>query len=586
MKERLLVLLLVLALLVSVMAGCSGEMEEVSVPEESTAVELQEAETAAAEEPQPAADELVEEPAQEAPEEPEKVDYADGLDFTPYPLVNEGEEASFLLWTDSVIGLTTFYEDGFASHPVYLQMEEYTGVHIDFKITNETTSTEQFNLMVVSGDWPDMVHRMNYNGGLDLAVEEEFAIDLTPYIEEYAPNFNYLIHMNDGAAMKDIVTDEGNIVAFYCINNDEPLANSGLMIRRDWLDKLGMEKPKTYDQMHDVLTAFKTEFGAAEPLLLSAETNVTALVGGYGTLGARTAGMSTANGTYYVQNGQLKFGLLDEGYKDYLMMIRQWIDEGLVSPTYQTDNDKPMSNTYTINITTGVSGVLNNNTSMMDDYQLAGEDYYDGDFLVEPTYNLRLNEDDILHFGSYPSMVNSQGITITTACDDVELAVRWNDFWYSKEMTRTQRWGVEGDSYYLDDGGQPVWTDQMITPPDGYNTMIYKAKYVLQINLIYDIYGEYYKYSDAMKSCDEIWSENTDWSYTIPSSVSMTADEGSEYARIYADIDTYVSENLSKFMTGDKSFDEWDEFITQVYAMGIEECISIYQGAYDRYMAK
>ncbi|MBE6991540.1 MAG: extracellular solute-binding protein [Ruminococcaceae bacterium] len=585
MKKRLLVMLLVSAMLVSLMAGCSSKEEAAEAPAVESTVPVEE--SAPAEEAVPE-----EAPAEDAalegvPEEPAvEVDYTDGLDFTSYPLVDENDDASFLLWTDSIIGLTTFYEDGFASHPVYLQMEDYTGVHIDFKITNEGTSTEQFNLMVVSGDWPDMVHRMNYNGGLDLAVEEEFAIDLTPYIEEYAPNYHYLLNMDGGAAKKDIITDEGNIVAFYCINNAEPLTDQGLIIRQDWLDKLGMEKPKTYEQMHDVLTAFKTEFGAAEPLLLSAETNVNALIGGYGTLGASTAGMMNANGTYYARDGQLKFGLLDEGYKDYLMMIRQWIDEGLVSPTYQTDNDKPLSNIYTINITTGVSGVLNNRCSMMDDYQLAGEDYYNGDFLVEATYNLRMNEDDILHFGSVPTLVNSQGITITSACENVELAMKWNDFWYSKEMTRVQRWGVEGESYYLDENGEPAWTQQMITPPDGYNSMIYNAKYVLQINLIYDIYGDYYKYSDAMKAADEIWSYNVEYDYTIPNAVAMTADEGSEYSTIYADIDTFVSENLSKFMTGDKSFDEWDSFIDQVYDMGIEDCIEIYQAAYDRYAAK
>lgn len=106
-----------------------------------------------------------------------------------------------------------------------------------------------------------------------------------------------------------------------------------------------------------------------------------------------------------------------------------------------------------------------------------------------------------------------------------------------------------------------------------------------QFNLMV-VSGDYYKYSDAMKAADEIWSYNVEYDYTIPTAVAMTADEGSEYSTIYADIDTYVSENLSKFMTGDKSFDEWDAFIDQVYDMGIEDCIEIYQTAYDRYMAR
>ena len=34
-------------------------------------------------------------------------------------------------------------------------------------------------------------------GGYDKGVEDEVFLDLTPYIEEYAPNYNAIINMND-----------------------------------------------------------------------------------------------------------------------------------------------------------------------------------------------------------------------------------------------------------------------------------------------------------------------------------------------------------------------------------------------------
>lgn len=34
------------------------------------------------------------------------------------------------------------------------------------------------------------------------------------------------------------------------------------MIRQDWLDAQGLEKPVTYDALHEVLTAFKNAYGA------------------------------------------------------------------------------------------------------------------------------------------------------------------------------------------------------------------------------------------------------------------------------------------------------------------------------------
>ncbi len=37
---------------------------------------------------------------------------------------------------------------------------------------------------------------------------------------------------------------------------------AGLMIRKDWLDELGLEIPVTYDDWEIVLTKFKEEKGA------------------------------------------------------------------------------------------------------------------------------------------------------------------------------------------------------------------------------------------------------------------------------------------------------------------------------------
>ena len=39
-------------------------------------------------------------------------------------------------------------------------------------------------------------------------------------------------------------------------------------------------------------------------------------------------------------------------------------------------------------------------------------------------------------------------------------------------------------------------------------------------------------------------------------------------------------------MVGENSMDNWDEFVSHVESMGIEDCTAIYQDAYDRYEAR
>lgn len=58
--------------------------------------------------------------------------------------------------------------------------------------------------------------------------------------------------------------------------------------------------------------------------------------------------------------------------------------------------------------------------------------------------------------------------------------------------------------------------------------------------------------------------------------------------RIYTDIQTYMDENLLKFMTGTKPMTEWDTFTKElVEKFKIEDLVNVcYQPAYERYKAK
>ncbi len=51
-------------------------------------------------------------------------------------------------------------------------------------------------------------------------------------------------------------------------------------------------------------------------------------------------------------------------------------------------------------------------------------------------------------------------------------------------------------------------------------------------------------------------------------------------------IDTYVSEQATKFLTGEESLDSFDNFVSQLNSMGLPEVLKIRQAAYDRYLAR
>lgn len=72
----------------------------------------------------------------------------------------------------------------------------------------------------------------------------------------------------------------------------------------------------------------------------------------------------------------------------------------------------------------------------------------------------------------------------------------------------------------------------------------------------------------------------------LPEGISLTSDESAEASALQSDIYTYVSEAIPKFILGDLDIEaDWDEFVSNVKSMGIEDVIDIYQGALDRYNA-
>lgn len=79
---------------------------------------------------------------------------------------------------------------------------------------------------------------------------------------------------------------------------------------------------------------------------------------------------------------------------------------------------------------------------------------------------------------------------------------------------------------------------------------------------------------------DRIWTESTEQYNTI---WSLTAEEEQQVSTIMNDISTYVQEETIKAITDDTALANWDNTVKQIYSMGIEEALNIYQTGYERY---
>lgn len=57
-------------------------------------------------------------------------------------------------------------------------------------------------------------------------------------------------------------------------------------------------------------------------------------------------------------------------------------------------------------------------------------------------------------------------------------------------------------------------------------------------------------------------------------------------AEVWTDIDTYVDENIPKFVMGDLSLDDYESFADTLNKMGVPAILECRHAAYDRYLER
>ena len=570
MKKATRILALLMALCM-VLALCACGQTAASSPAEPSA-----AEPSVQEEPDPAPEpeapepapepEIPEEPSAEEPAEPEKPEIV-----VEYPLFDEVQ--TYTIWLGTAPDLSDVVKN-MEEFVIFRELEKVTNVTWDATMVSFMAESEQFQLMVAGGDYTDVVCKAvdNYNGTVDQAIEEEFLIDLAPYIDENMPNLlSWFEEYPD--LRKQITSDGGAIGAFPKIYAAPSDISSGGMIRADWLADLGLAEPKTFDDLYNILNSFRDQKGAAAPLVIAMPTGVQSeLVSGY----------NIAAGFYQV-DGEVRYGGIQPEFKEYLTMMNKWYSEGLVDELFLTNQYESLVDMSPV--LNGTCGVWYGTAAQAISYMISSA--------ADP--NMRITgvtgvtkDGSMAHVGESGSMFDSHLWSVTTVCQDPDVICRYIDYVYSEEGILLANYGVEGETFEYDENGTPRLTDLVLNNPDysyGAAMNIFVCDRMTPAPFVIDEERVRANYIQDQIDAINVWNNSNDGLYNMPKAgVNMTVEESAKYYSLYADIETYMDENIVKFIVGDKSLDEFDAYVEALIGMGIEDCVAIEQAAYDRYL--
>ncbi len=568
MLKKYLALLLALAMLTVMFAGCSNKAEEPAV-EESAAVEEAPAEESASEE---ASAEGEEASVEEVPAEPEI-----NPEYPVYP-ISDGEVLTMFV---EFPGFLASNMETMQEMPAYQKAAEITGVDLQFQSVSQQALTEQFNLMCASGDLPDIVGgNVSYTNGSAAAIEDEVFMELTDLVHTYMGDYWDILSSQE--SYMDSAVDENGYMAYFMAFTDASWSQMGPQIRADWLEEFGMDMPVTYDDYYEYLTAAKAAYDPTDTFMLTgaSQQQGNGWVGGFGTSGMPVDG---GNNMFLNADGAVTSGYVVDSWKDYLQMMNKWYSEGLINPDFISMTNDPLASNADAVILGSNAALWYAQGDIMGTYISKAED---PNFSIVGTQEPVLTEGEKFHFGTNGEGSASNSVALSTNCTNPELAAKWINFWYTEEGQILSAYGVEGLSFeYVD--GEPQYTDAVLNNPDFFMTNFAIAYYCAsQTPSISSSTKDWPNYRQETIDAFKLWTGSGDDAYVLPTAMSLTVEESERSSVLLTDIDTYAEENVMKFITGEKSFDEWDDFVGTIKSMGIEECIEIYQASYDRYMAK
>ncbi|HLR73928.1 MAG TPA: ABC transporter substrate-binding protein, partial [Virgibacillus sp.] len=182
--------------------------------------------------------------------------------------------------------------------------------------------------------------------------------------------------------------------------------------------------------------------------------------------------------------------------------------------------------------------------------------------------------------------IDSYGsFAITSENEHPEATVRWVDHFYSEEGSKMFFMGFEGETFEkLDDEYQFV--DDIRNNPDDLNLDQAVSRFLTWPGGKYPAMTkeDYFKGAEGSEASKEAASKlHENVVEEIWPTFSYTNEEHKKVSSFGADIEKYVSEMQDKFITGDESLDDWDNYVETLEGMNIDEYIDIMQNAYERY---
>ena len=443
------------------------------------------------------------------------------------------------------------------------------GIDVEWQLVDYGNYADSVGPMLTTGRaesdiilLPDQDGNQTYiKSGLFVALDEYF---------DYMPNFTKWLDENP-VIKAELTAEDGHI--YYV-----PGTNVGkdyqpvLMFNQVWLDKVGKEAPTTLDDFVELLRYYKENDmngngDATDEIPMSIMAEFLPYMFG------PAFGLDLVSGFQADADGNVTYAYADaDNYKAYVSFLHDLYEEGLLEVEY-TSLDRDQVIERMANDLTGVGFDFSWAMSMMYSNVLP---YYDGTAKTAFVGTAPLSGEYEGYYVGRVELGNMFGVSANSS--NIALSCKFLDYAMSEGCQTMYQWGIEGESYTVDANGNKSYTEQA-SDNDWLQQLGINPSFV-------------YPAQQSVVSTDALVA---DWHAQInaeqrqyvkdPWPFIYSTSEESEIINTYmVDIQTYVDENGTAFITGTKSLDEFDAYITGLEALNLKEVLNAKSTQYGRYL--
>jgi len=475
------------------------------------------------------------------------------------------------------------------------QMNEAMGVTVDWNCISGDTLTEKKNLLLNTGsDLPDAIMGASLTDyELITYGASGLFIPLEKYInKETMPNLMKVIEQRPDLLATCTMPD-GHIYSLPSISEMGFTYSNGnnyyigaipqfTSINKDWLEAVGMEMPKTIDELHDVLVAFRDQDcnGNGDS---SDEIPLSFMNGNW------CAGMSTLFSAFgftdyndqhrAIKDGKVYFQASTENYKAAIKYFHEWYKEGLIdTEAFSQDASQYIAKGSADDAKLGVF-VWWEIPEVVGSKHATSYEYLPILTDAKGNSGVNLNEQGTTSHGSF---------AVTNKCKNVELLLKWVDQLYDPINSMQAIYGPIGEFFAEKPDENGVYKTKTLAAGETEGELKGKLELYGPTRQLSTDFGTYYNMEDRaqqrLKDLKDFWFQYVD-NFEYYPSVTYTLDETETINEYISDIQTLTSEQTAKWLTKGGIDEEWDSYISQLNSIGLQEVIKAWQAAYDRYEA-